>query len=176
MVCSIFETEFGWCAVIGEGGKLLQIIPFFQTKEGLYSRIYAKYEDIAFCAGCFKEVREAIVRYLSGERVNFNFPVDFSRHTIFQRRVWEVTQSIPYGEIRTYIWVSKMIGNHKSYRAVGSALGENPFPIVIPCHRVVRSNGEPGGYSAMGGIDIKAKLLEMEGHKFDSKRRVNIFH
>jgi methylated-DNA-[protein]-cysteine S-methyltransferase len=69
-----------------------------------------------------------------------------------------------------------MIGNHKSYRAVGSALGENPFPIVIPCHRVVRSNGEPGGYSAMGGIDIKAKLLEMEGHKFDSKRRVNIFH
>ena len=175
MDCSLFETELGWCAVIGEEGQLVKIIPFFEEKEDLYSYIYRKYEGIEFCAGCFKEVQETIVRYLAGENVNFDLPVDFSRYTIFQRRVLEVTRSIPYGEVRTYKWVSQRVGNSRSYRAVGFALGGNPFPLFVPCHRVIKSNGELGGYSARGGIDIKAKLLKMEGHKFDSKRRVNIF-
>ncbi|MDY6853253.1 MAG: methylated-DNA--[protein]-cysteine S-methyltransferase [Thermodesulfobacteriota bacterium] len=172
---SLFETEFGCCAIIGKGGQLVKIIPFFEEKEGLYSLIYREYKGIAFCHGCFGEIQERIERYLSGEKVNFDFPVDFSRYTMFQRKTWEVTQSIPYGEIRTYKWVSQMIANSRSYRAVGSALRKNPFPLLVPCHRVIRSNGELGGYSAIGDINIKARLLKMEGHQFDSKRRVNIF-
>ena len=108
--------------------------------------------------------------------MDFEFSLDISRYTEFQRAVWEITRSISYGDIRTYSWVSKKLGKPNSSRAVGTALAKNPLPIVVPCHRIIRSNGELGGYSAEGGIDIKGKLLKMEGHKFDAKGRLHIFY
>ncbi|MFH1625721.1 MAG: methylated-DNA--[protein]-cysteine S-methyltransferase [Pseudomonadota bacterium] len=174
MIYSIFKTEFGWCGIVGKQGRLVEIIPFLLTDESVYSSIASKYPDSASSPGCFEAVGNAITRYLRGVMVDFEFSLDLSHHTEFQRRVWEVTRSIPYGEIRTYGWVSKKLGSPKSFRAVGTALAQNPLPIVIPCHRVVRSNGELGGYSAAGGINLKARLLKMEGHKLDSRGRVRV--
>ena len=174
MIHSIFETELGWCCIIGEQGRLLEVIPFLSTEEEIRSRIVLKYAHVSDDEGSFEELIEAINRYLSGERVEFKFSLDLSVYTTFQRRVWEITGAIPYGDTRTYGQVSAELGYARSSRAVGRALAGNPLPIVIPCHRVVRSNGELGGYSAPGGIDIKAKLLRMEGHELVSKGRIFI--
>tara|TARA_A100001011_G_scaffold180838_1_gene189731 strand:- start:442 stop:744 length:303 start_codon:yes stop_codon:yes gene_type:complete len=82
--------------------------------------------------------------------------------TPFQLKVWNYLMKIPKGKVLTYKEVAKAIGKPKSYRAVGNAVGKNPFPPNIPCHRVVRSDGGIGGYSGKGGIDQKIRLLRSE--------------
>lgn len=82
--------------------------------------------------------------------------------TEFQRDVWKALLKIPYGETRTYAQVAKMCGHPNAVRAVANAIGKNPMPPVIPCHRVIRSNGSIGGYSAPGGIKRKELLLQNE--------------
>lgn len=82
--------------------------------------------------------------------------------TNFQRRVYKAILKIPIGEVRSYSWVAKKIGKPKAVRAVGTALKNNPFAPIIPCHRVINNNGKLGGYSAAGGLKKKIKLLELE--------------
>ena len=82
--------------------------------------------------------------------------------TKFQISVWEEIKKIPSGETRTYKTIANLIGKPNSFRAVGNAVAKNPFPLIIPCHRVVRSDGKLGGYSGPGGIATKRKLLLKE--------------
>jgi O-6-methylguanine DNA methyltransferase len=100
-----------------------------------------------------------IIEYLGGKRREFDLPLDV-RGTDFQHRVWDAVAAIPYGQTRTYAEVARMIGKPKAVRAVGAANGANPLPLVVPCHRVVGSDGSLTGYG--GGLDVKRKLLEME--------------
>tara|TARA_Y100001970_G_scaffold196235_1_gene238597 strand:- start:138 stop:413 length:276 start_codon:yes stop_codon:yes gene_type:complete len=86
--------------------------------------------------------------------------------TEFQIKVWKELSKIPKGEVRTYKQIAKSIGKPKSSRAVANACAKNPYPIVIPCHRVIRSDGLIGGYSGHGGIKRKKELLQKEGLKF----------
>ena len=86
--------------------------------------------------------------------------------TQFQLKVWSYLKKIPKGKLKTYAQVAKAIGKPKSVRAVANAIGKNPFPPKIPCHRVIRSDGKLGGYSAKGGIKTKKKLLKNEGFSF----------
>ena len=111
--------------------------------------------------GLKKEVRDMIA-YFSGENKNLSFLLDFSGSTNFQRMVWSETAKIPYGENRTYLFIAEKIGRKNSARAVGNALGKNPFPVVIPCHRVLRADKTLGGFTAAGGILLKEKLLKLE--------------
>lgn len=87
--------------------------------------------------------------------------LDLSSGTPFQQKVWRQIRKIPKGETRSYAWIAKMIGHPKAVRAVANACGANPFPVIIPCHRVVRSDGSIGGYS--GPKHLKRKLLKKEG-------------
>jgi len=80
--------------------------------------------------------------------------------TLFQKKVYTVVKKIPLGEVRTYAWVAKMAGKPAAARAVGNALNKNPFPIIVPCHRVVPKDGSIGEYAF--GKDLKKKLLEIE--------------
>ena len=82
--------------------------------------------------------------------------------TDFQRLVWKEIEKIPYGETRSYRDIAISIGRPKSYRAVANACGKNPLPIIRPCHRVICSNGEIGGYSINGGVTLKKALLKCE--------------
>ena len=82
--------------------------------------------------------------------------------TSFQLKVWNYLKKIPKGKVKTYLEVAKAIGKPKAFRAVANAVGKNPFPIKIPCHRVIRSDGNLGGYSGKGGIKQKRKLLISE--------------
>ena len=82
--------------------------------------------------------------------------------TAFQIKVWKEIAKIPYGETRTYKQLAESIGHPKSYRAVANACGKNPYAPYIPCHRVIRSDGNLGGYSAKGGVSKKRRMLEEE--------------
>ena len=82
--------------------------------------------------------------------------------TKFQLKVWNYLKKIPKGEVRSYLQVAKAIGKPKAFRAVANAVGKNPYPPKIPCHRVIRSNGSLGGYSGKGGIQQKRRLLISE--------------
>lgn len=107
-------------------------------------------------------VRRQLEAYFSGGRRAFDLPIDWELvGGPFARRVLEATARIPYGETRTYTEVAGAAGNRRASRAAGNALGANPVPIVVPCHRVVRSGGGLGGYT--GGLDVKRHLLGLEG-------------
>jgi methylated-DNA-[protein]-cysteine S-methyltransferase len=111
--------------------------------------------------GFEKEIKD-ISAYFRGENEKLPLLLDFSGSTNFQRMVWSETAKIPYAENRTYRFIAGKVGKKNSARAVGNALGKNPFPLVIPCHRVLRADGKMGGFTAAGGIGLKEKLLKLE--------------
>jgi O-6-methylguanine DNA methyltransferase len=106
-------------------------------------------------------------RYASGEPVSLSDEVDLEQGTPFQRRVWQTLLEIPRGETRSYRWVAEQIGRPEAARAVGQAVGANPLAIVVPCHRVVASDGGLGGYG--GGLALKETLLRIEGARAGSE-------
>ncbi|HEU4686602.1 MAG TPA: methylated-DNA--[protein]-cysteine S-methyltransferase [Nitrospira sp.] len=108
-----------------------------------------------------RAARTALLRYLAGDRRAFSLKLDLQRGTPFQRRVWTVLRAMPYGSLRSYRWVAGRVGGAGYARAVGNAVGANPIPIVIPCHRVVASGSSLGGFS--GGLSMKRRLLALEG-------------
>ncbi|HET8576307.1 MAG TPA: methylated-DNA--[protein]-cysteine S-methyltransferase [Methylomirabilota bacterium] len=107
-----------------------------------------------------ERAREELAEYLGGKRAFFSVPVDLSGVPDFQRRVLETARKIPFGEARPYAWVAERIGHPRAVRAVGTALGRNPVPLIVPCHRVWRSDGGLGGY--LFGVDVKSRLLQLE--------------
>jgi O-6-methylguanine DNA methyltransferase len=98
--------------------------------------------------------------YFAGKRREFTFPLDL-RGTDFQLACWRALLAIPYGETRTYADIARAVGKANAFRAVGMANNRNPIAIVVPCHRVIASDGTLCGYG--GGLDVKRKLLELEG-------------
>jgi O-6-methylguanine DNA methyltransferase len=98
--------------------------------------------------------------YFAGKRREFTFPIDL-RGTDFQLACWRALLAIPYGETRTYADIARAVGKPNAFRAVGMANNRNPIAIVVPCHRVIASDGSLCGYG--GGLDVKRKLLELEG-------------
>lgn len=106
-------------------------------------------------------VRRELEEYFEGRRRQFDLPLDWRLTGGFVRRVLTETDRIPFGETRTYAELATAAGSPRAFRAAGSALGANPIPIVVPCHRVLRTGGALGGYG--GGLEVKRKLLELEG-------------
>lgn len=107
-----------------------------------------------------RQLCQDILRYLKGDDVDFfQYSLDLSHLTEFERDVLQQTRRIPYGQTITYSELAGRVGRPAATRAVGQALAKNPYPIVIPCHRVVARSG-PGGY--MGGVELKTRLLELE--------------
>jgi methylated-DNA-[protein]-cysteine S-methyltransferase len=106
------------------------------------------------------DVARELDQYFSGKRREFDVAIDLSPLTPFQRKVLAVTARVRYGELITYAKVAHNAGNDRAYRAAAGAIGDNPIPIVVPCHRVVASDGTLGGYA--GGLDAKRRLLKLE--------------
>jgi methylated-DNA-[protein]-cysteine S-methyltransferase len=107
------------------------------------------------------EARRELEEYFEGKRQSFELPLDWRlSHPGFYRRVLRATAKVPFGEVITYTDAAKRAGSPRAFRAAGSALGSNPIPIVVPCHRVVRSGGDIGNYG--GGPEMKRFLLELE--------------
>lgn len=107
----------------------------------------------------FSPYRHELEEYFAGELRNFTVPLDL-RGTDFQMRCWRALLKIPYGETRTYAEQARAVGQPKAFRAVGMANHDNPIAIIVPCHRVIASDGKLGGYG--GGLPLKQKLLDLE--------------
>ena len=113
-----------------------------------------------------KRTKNILDRYFDGEAVDFQeIPIKIESGTEFQNLVWDAIHQIPYGEVRSYKWIAEQVGRPKAVRAVGNATGSNPITIIIPCHRVIGSNGKLGGYG--GGLDRKRHFLKLEGYQVE---------
>lgn len=162
VIHTAFKTSFGWCGLIKGKKGLKRIFLPEKNKRELSSKIKAFCPLSVFSKDGFgKEIKD-ISAYFRGENKKLSFILDFSGSTNFQRMVWSETAKIPYGEKKTYLFIAEKIGKKKSARAVGNALGKNPFPLAIPCHRVLRTDNTMGGFTAAGGIELKEKLLNLE--------------
>jgi methylated-DNA-[protein]-cysteine S-methyltransferase len=161
---SIFQTQAGWVGLLcSASGVRRVILPCNSARE--VQELLGSYtsETPDACAG----LQERLQAYFSGRPVIFPDTLDWAGATPFQRRVWRAARLIPYGATRSYQWVASQIGKPGAARAVGQALGKNPFPIIVPCHRVVASDGKLGGFT--GGIEMKRLLLTLEKVKVGSQ-------
>jgi len=114
------------------------------------------------------EAVEQLEAYFQGDLLEFDLPLA-AQGTPFQSQVWQVLLAIPFGQTRTYAQIARQIGRPKAFRAVGAANGQNPLPIVVPCHRVIGSDGSLTGFG--GGLDLKKALLEHEAGVLSGRPR-----
>jgi len=156
----IFNTPSGWVGVMGSTAGLLRVTLPRPSREGIFQQLGISPNQASLSPHHFRGLTERLSAYFAGHKVDFPDRLDLSAATVFRREVWQVTRLIPYGETRSYTWVAQQIQLPKAVRAVGQALGSNPLPVIIPCQRVLASNGELGGFS--GGLEMKKFLLHLE--------------
>ena len=163
-----FESSFGWVGVAKSDQGLTRVTFGAPTEVAIKDRLrngsHGKRGLYPLTRNArdpeLLEATELLTKYFNGVPVDFDIELDLSTGTPFQQRVWETALRIPYGTVQSYGWIAQEISNPNAMRAVGGAMGANPLAIIVPCHRVVRSDGGLGGYA--GGLDWKRKLLTME--------------
>ena len=154
---TIYPSVIGDLTLISDGEYLTHII---LEKEKYYQDIKYKAQTNDNLE-IFRQTKIWLDKYFNNEKPNIDNLKLKLEGTPFQIKVWNILKTIPYGKVVTYGEIAKKINSKMSARAVGSANGHNPIPIIIPCHRVVGVNNNLNGYS--GGIDVKIKLLKLEG-------------
>ncbi|MFH1639269.1 MAG: MGMT family protein [Chloroflexota bacterium] len=155
-----FNTRMGWIGVLrGDKGLIRTTLPCRHDDEAL-TQLGKGIEESVWSPDFFTDLRERLTAYFEGTKVGFADELDFTSGTSFQQAVWRMTQLIPYGETRSYKWVSEAVGKAGAARAVGQALHQNPLPIIVPCHRVIASNRSLCGFG--GGLAMKRALLHLE--------------
>ena len=158
------ETSFGWLALLGsqEGLQRVSLQPEPQEAlDGLGASVDLAEDN----AAVFADALAAFDDYFAGNVTALDrIPLDLSGASPFFGAAWAACRGIPPGQTRTYQWLAEAAGRPRASRAAGQAMARNPFPLIIPCHRVVGSNGGLHGYGA-GGIGVKARLLEMERNR-----------
>lgn len=148
-----------WIAISARG---LCRIEFDGPEEKFLAGLRRKYGvEPAREGAAIEPARSQVLEYLAGDRVSFDLALDLEGMSPFHREALAVCASIPYGQTRTYAELARELGKPGGARAVGNAMARNPIPLVIPCHRVLRSDGSLGGFG--GGLSVKRRLLEMEG-------------
>lgn len=171
----IKSTPFGSVGVIWTGlNDNPKIIRILLSKPGLSAedQVSGLYPNLQ-ASSCTEidDIATAIKRLLEGEEIEFSLDVaDLSLCTAFQQLVLRAEHRIPRGSISTYQLIAEYLGKRNGARAVGNALANNPFPLIVPCHRAIRSDRYIGGYQ--GGLEMKRVLLEKEGIPFDDTGRV----
>lgn len=163
---AVFDTAIGRCAILwGEAGIKALSLPE-KTEAQMRARIGRHFPD-AQEAQPSPDIAKAIERIravLEGGRDDLkDLVLDMDGQPEFHIRVYELARAIPPGETKTYGEIALALGDKTLSRAVGQALGRNPWPIVVPCHRVLAANGKTGGFSADGGVDTKLRMLTIEG-------------
>ena len=156
----IFNTDAGWMGILGSTMGLRRITLPRRSAQETRQLLDESIKQAKRSPHLFQDLMERLRAYFSGHKVTFPDKLDLYEATAFQREVWEITRLIPYGETRSYTWVAEQIKKPKAVRAVGQALGRNPLPVIVPCHRVIASNGALGGFS--GGLEMKRHLLSLE--------------
>ena len=162
-------------AVAGEQGLVrLAFLPHayqYHTRAHAVARALDPDDDVQEDPDAFTTLVAQLAEYFTGRRRDFDLAVD-PRGSPFQTKVWRSLQRIPYGNLRSYKQVAREIRRPEAVRAVGQAVGQNPLPILIPCHRVVGADGGLVGFG--GGLSVKAQLLRLEGHTLADDTRLDV--
>ncbi len=165
---TLFETVIGWAGVAWADKGLVGVYLPDPNAENARTSFLRRFPD-AVEAAPTQAVSYAIGeirRLMSGEHVDLlDIPIEIDRVPEFNAKVYEIARAIPPGETLTYGEIAVKLGDKLLARDVGAALGKNPWPIVVPCHRVTAAGGKLGGFSARGGVNTKVKLLAIEGAK-----------
>jgi methylated-DNA-[protein]-cysteine S-methyltransferase len=176
---TLFETTVGHCGIAWKSSAISGVLlPEDRPAEtrALLERLYPEATESA-PPPKVKRAIDRIVALLSGEPVDLaSIELDMTRVPPFHRRVYELARTIPPGETLTYGEVATRLGSRGAARAVGQALGRNPFAIVVPCHRVLAAGGKAGGFSANGGVCTKLRLLGIEGATLDATLPLPLGH
>lgn len=165
----LFDTAIGACGIAWTADVLAAVQLPEATREGTLARMRRRFPDLpqapppVFVAAAI----ERIQRSLNGTRDDLcDLQLDLAQVPEFHRRVYDIARAIPPGEVLTYGEVAKRLGEPGASRAVGQALGNNPFAPVVPCHRVLAAGRRSGGFSAEGGATTKLRMLEIEKARF----------
>jgi len=140
-----FITKFGWISAIEENGKIIEI-KFLKTKNVGKSLI-------------LKKLKKMINKYFSKQKTSFNLPLEING-SLLQKKIWKELIKIPYGKTKSYGDIAQIVKTSPRY--VGNVCGQNKHLLVVPCHRVIRTDGSLGGFSSSGGLGLKKRLLNLE--------------
>jgi len=165
---TLFKTQWGWFGLLGNEQGLIRIYLPVAHKKPIQSRILSDFPNaerrVARSSSAWPcKIQKAIENYYKGQ------PVDFSDITVhldgfseFQRTVLTALRTITYGNTVSYTQLAKLANSPRAARAIGTVMAQNPLPLIIPCHRVIKADGTPGLFSAAGGTNTKARMLELE--------------
>lgn len=164
----ILRTKWGYFGLAGEGDAVRRTCLPAPDAEVVKHRLLLDLNptDSGFQLdpGWLPTLQERIIAYFSGENIDFSVdpPILLDHATTFSRRVLNACRAIPFGQTRTYSDLAKQVGSPGAARAVGGVMAANPVPLIVPCHRVLRTDGGLGGFSAPGGTAAKQRMLELE--------------
>ena len=159
----VFRTPWGWMGVSETTKGIDAVVLPKASRQAVLSELQTSSIELlnAQASPRLREAQAQLTDYLAGTRRSFDLSLDLSQGTSFQRKVWQTLRRVSYGQLRSYQWVAVRVGGRQYARAVGNAVGANPMPIVIPCHRIVAQDASLGGFSC--GLPTKRKLLTLEG-------------
>ncbi len=160
-----FESPFGTMRIAASRKGLVELTWRAPDDDAFVGALETRFRKAPVVCDCehLAPVESQLLEYFEARRTWFDLPVDLGELTTFQRAVLNAAAGVRFGEVASYTDIAHRIGRPRATRAVGNALGRNPVAIVIPCHRVVRSDGSLGGYT--GGLEYKEALLEIEGRR-----------
>lgn len=159
-VYAVFQTTAGWVGLLGSSAGLRRATLPQNSEAEVIQLLGSEGSMAALSPRLYQSLIECLQTYYKGHPVDFPDKLDLSGGTNFQQAVWEATRMIPCGETRSYNQIAGQIGRPKAPRAVGQALHRNPLPVIIPCHRVIASDGALRGFG--GGLEMKSYLLRLE--------------
>jgi len=161
---TIFTTKWGYFGFAGTEHALCRTHLPGPEPEKIKARLLRNLPAAQFDRALFNAVQDGIAAYFAGERIELGpeIPVDLDALNPFNRSVLVACRQVQLGRTISYSGLAKMLGKPTAARAVGNALAKNPLPLIIPCHRIIRTDGKLGGFSALGGLTLKKRMLELE--------------
>jgi methylated-DNA-[protein]-cysteine S-methyltransferase len=158
-----FATDLGWMAIVGAGSTIKQVAYGYPSRAAVWNALAVALSDDAQSGNWWPSLVERLREYAAGARVSFqDVLLDLEHLTVFQRRVVKHCRAIAYGKTRSYGELAALSGSPRAARAVGNTMALNRLPIIVPCHRVINSDGSVGNYSGLDGQRTKIRLLSME--------------
>ncbi len=162
---ALVHTAAGWGGRVERSGKGLGVVLPRPRAREVHAQVARDWPGATRDPGTLPDVQGAIRDYFAGKAIQFQADLDMSSLPPFSQLVLKACRRIPYGQTRTYGQLARQIGRPRAARAVGQALGRNPLPLLVPCHRVVQHDGGLGGFSSPAGPAQKAQLLQLEAQR-----------
>ncbi len=153
-------TSIGWIGVLASDKGLRKLVLPKPSEQQVVEELWPDTNDAELAPARFHSFQKQLEEYLSGDSMRFDLELDTDGYSDFFSKAWVACSSIPRGQTRSYAWLAAQAGRPRAIRAAGQAMARNPVPIVIPCHRVIGTDGKLHGYG--GGLGLKKRLLELE--------------